>query len=179
MAGAVGGTAGCAGCWLCAGAAGFVDCCVCVCVGDEVCGDCVGVCCCGGLLAEGAGCCVVCVVEADDCRDAEAGDAPSPSRAAVFDTTATNGTGDGEGEGSSLFGEDYAGCAASCFGFFAWSLPKIEPEKFCGGVCSPCFLFEVCCAGSGEYVRPRTSATAKALKKELCLRLIMMLTPDN
>jgi hypothetical protein len=36
-----------------AGAAGFVDCCVCVCVGDAVCGDCVGTPCCG-VLAEGA-----------------------------------------------------------------------------------------------------------------------------
>src|SRR5437868_3144531 len=87
LAGAVGGTEGCAGCWLCAGAAGFVDCCVCDCVGADVCWPCDGGCGDGGLLAEGAGCCVVWVVEVDDCCDAEAGDAPAPSRGVIFSAT--------------------------------------------------------------------------------------------
>ena len=112
-------------------------------MGEAVCGDCVGVCDGGGLLAEGAGCCVV---EVDDC--CETGD--EPSRVAVFDATATKGAGDGEGDASSPFGEGSAVCAASCFGFFASAPPKIEPENCCGGRCSPRFLSGVCRARRGE-----------------------------
>ena len=46
----------------------MVDCCVCDCVGEAVCGDCVGAVEGGGLFAEGAGCwVVVCVVVVAPC----------------------------------------------------------------------------------------------------------------
>src|SRR5205823_14108651 len=98
----------------------------------------------------------------------------------------------GIGDGPALLGEgaDSDARGSSAFGFISSLPPKIEPENVCavgcgvaacrgsltaGAGCRP----EPCCASSVEGARLRTSATVRASKNELCLRLSMSLTPDE
>ena len=148
-------------------------------MGEAVCGDCVGACDGGGLLAEGAGCCVVegdevvgggvegvCV---EDCG------VSLPTRGVIFTATVMYGIGDGAGLAASLSeaASDFSVSffSSASFDFDASGPPKIEPENVGAGFCVCGAGVLVCsvarCARSGAAVVETSVASRRSLPIEL------------